>query len=250
MLETFDHGPVREIRMARPPVNALDPSLVAALIAALQKAAAEREAIVLSGREGLFSAGLDVPTLLGLDREQLLDFWRSFFELQETIARSEVPIAAAVTGHSPAAGAVLALYCDYRVMARGEFRIGLNETQVGLIVPRLIQKALTQQVGAHRAERMIVAGALLLPEEAAAAGLVDELADDAAATVAAARSWCERHLALPRHAMLGNRRTMRQPICALFDTLTDADLEAFVNGWFESDTQATLHDLVARLKKK
>jgi len=250
MLETLDHGPVREIRMARPPVNALDPGLTAALESALKEAANERQAVVLSGREGMFSAGLDVPALLELDRGEMMEFWRSFFTLQETIARSEVPVAAAVTGHAPAAGAVMAMYCDYRVMVRGEYRIGLNETMVGLVVPRLIQKALAQQVGAHRAERMIVAGALMLPEGALSAGLVDELADDAGSTVAAALAWCEKHLALPRHAMLGNRRMMRQPICALFDELSDADLEAFVNGWFEADTQSTLHALVARLKKK
>src|SRR6185369_17057957 len=103
--------------------------------------------IVLSGREGMFSAGLDVPTLLQLERDHLRAFWNDFFGLCAALARSSIPVVAAVTGHAPAGGAVLAIMCDYRVMARGPFRIGLNEVQVGLSVPECIQAALRRLVG-------------------------------------------------------------------------------------------------------
>jgi enoyl-CoA hydratase/carnithine racemase len=104
-------------------------------------------ALVLSGSPGLFSAGLDIPVLLQLDRDAMRTFWHGFFGLCAALARSPIPVAAAVTGHSPAGGAVLALFCDYRVMARGEYRIGLNEVQVGLTVPDCIQAALRRLVG-------------------------------------------------------------------------------------------------------
>ncbi|HEY2903521.1 MAG TPA: enoyl-CoA hydratase/isomerase family protein, partial [Polyangia bacterium] len=72
MLETIDHGAVRELRLSRPPVNALDPPLLAALRAGLAGArAAGREAVVLSGAAGRFSGGLDVPFLLTLGREEI-----------------------------------------------------------------------------------------------------------------------------------------------------------------------------------
>jgi len=69
---------------------------------------------------------------------------RDFFGLCGLIACSPIPVVAAVTGHSPAGGAVLSIFCDYRVMARSAdpakpFRIGLNEVQVGLSVPACIQ---------------------------------------------------------------------------------------------------------------
>lgn len=250
MLEVKDHGQVREIRLARPPVNALNPELVAALTRELDRAAGEAGAIVLSGREGMFSAGLDVPALLQLDRQAMSAFWGEFFRLLETVARSPIPIAVAITGHSPAGGAVLSLFCDYRVMADGSFRVGLNETRVGLVVPRVIQQALARLVGDHRAERLIVAGALLNPSEALAVGLVDSLAENPAATLPAAIEWCERHLALPSEAMRGNRSMMRESLCVLFDDLGAVDIEAFVNGWFGEQTQATLHSLVAQLQSK
>lgn len=248
MLEITDRGPVRVIRMARPPVNALNPELVDALIEAVETAGREADAIVLTGREGLFSAGLDVVELMRLDRDGMSRFWCAFFRLLEAYARSPVPIAAAIGGHSPAGGAVMALFCDYRVMAAGNYKIGLNETQVGLVVPPLIQKALVRLVGPHRAERMLVAGAMMGPEGAVQAGLVDAVVEDEA--VEAAVAWCESHLALPRHAMLGNRQLARADLGALFDDFSELGVEAFVTGWFSEPTQATLRQVLARLGKK
>ena len=112
MLQINNHGNVREICLARPPVNALNPELVNLLIRSLREAADECGAVVLSGQDGLFSAGLDVVELVQLDRDGIRNFWRAFFELQETIACSPVPVAAAITGHSPAGGAVMCLMCD------------------------------------------------------------------------------------------------------------------------------------------
>lgn len=250
MIQVTEHGRVRELRLDRPPVNALDPGLVSALTDALNEGYGACSAIVVSGREGLFSAGLDVPELLQLDHAGMAEFFRKFFGLLETIARSPVPVAAAVTGHSPAGGAVVSLFCDYRVMSRGEYVIGLNETQVGLRVPRVIRQALIRLVGAHRAERMIVAGALLSPGQALDAGLVDALSEDPHSAIADAVEWCTAHLALPGRAMLGNRAFMREDLCRHFDTLGEKDIREFVDGWFESETQAVLRAMVERLKKK
>ena len=76
MLETHTHpDQIIELRLNRPPVNALNPPLVAALTEALNKASAEgAQGIVLSGQPGLFSAGLDVPALLQLDRDGMAEF--------------------------------------------------------------------------------------------------------------------------------------------------------------------------------
>ncbi len=248
MLNIIEHGPVREIRLQRPPVNALDPALVDALRDALETAGREADGVVLSGRDGMFSAGLDVPTLLALDSDAMGAFWRAFEALLRTIACMPVPTATAITGHSPAGGAVMALFTDYRVMSRGDYRIGLNETQVGLALPDFIHEALVRLVGAHRAERMIVSGALLSPDQALDHQLVDALADDAEATVTAAVNWCEQLLKLPRRTMLANRATMRRSLTELFEH--ERDEADFLGVWFSDETQATLRALVARLKKK
>lgn len=250
MLETHLHGPIIELRLARPPVNALNPELIAALRQAIEAAPGQgHQAIVLSGHPGLFSAGLDVPTLLGLDRVALLATWRDYFAVLAALARSPIPVVAALTGHSPAGGAVIALYADYRIMADGEYRIGLNEVQVGLVVPEVIQAAFRRLLGAHRAERLLVSGAMITAAEAFAIGLVDELAP-AEAVVAKAIAWCEQHLALPAQAMQLTRRMARADLVALFDDPARLDLEGFADHWFAESTQQVLHGLVARLKAR
>jgi enoyl-CoA hydratase/carnithine racemase len=250
MLEIHDHGAVREIRLVRPPVNALNPALVAALDEALESAAIDAGAVVLSGTDGMFSAGLDVPQLLSLDRAAMGAFWRSFHGLLERIARLPVPIAAAITGHSPAGGAVISLFCDVRFMSRGNFRFGFNETRVGLRLPPPIHGALVRLVGAHRAERLIVSGDLMLPDAAFNAGLLDALADDPAATRGMAIAWSESLLALPRTAMLGNRATLRESLTGLFDDPDRQGHGEFLGVWFSEETQATLRALVAQLKSR
>lgn len=247
MLKLIEHGPVHEIRMDRPPVNALNPELVDRLRESLETAGREADGVVLSGRDGMFSAGLDVPALLALDRAGMGAFWQSFEALLRTIACMPVPTAAAITGHSPAGGAVMALFADYRVMSRGQYRIGLNETQVGLSLPGFIHHALVRLVGDHRAERMIVSGALLSPEQAQGFQLVDALEDDAGATVTAAVNWCTELLRLPRQTMRANRAAMRRSLTTLFEQ--DNDEAAFLSVWFSDETQATLRALAAKLGK-
>ncbi len=138
LIETTDHGDIREIRLARAPVNALNTELCRALIDALNAALDHgTRGIVLAGNPKIFSAGMDVPYLLSLgdNRNALLDAWQAFFGAARTLAESRVPVVAAITGHAPAGGCVLALCCDYRVMARSAdparpFALGLNETKV------------------------------------------------------------------------------------------------------------------------
>ena len=249
MLELHRHGPVHEIRLARPPVNALNPELLAALRRAIESAPADgARGIVLSGGPKVFSGGLDVPGLLTLDRAGLTAAWAAFFAAARAIAASPVPVVAAIAGHSPAGGCVLSLCCDYRVMARGPFRIGLNEVQVGLVAPDAIQHLMRRVVGPYRAERLLVQGALIEAEHALAIGLVDELAEPEQVAVRA-RAWLEDLLRLPSGPMLATRAIARADLVAALAGFSDAELEGFVDGWFAPDTQAALQALVARLKK-
>ncbi len=248
ILESLRHDDILELRLARPPVNALDAELIRALREAVESAAAGgARGVVLSGRPGLFSAGLDVPSLLRLDRAAMQVVWADFFGLLRALAASPIPIVAAVTGHSPAGGAVLSIFCDCRIMARGAYRIGLNETQVGLVVPEVIQAALRRLLGSHRAERLMVAGAMVDAAQAQAIGLVDELID-AEFVVARSLAWLRELLALPPEAMAETRRLARADLVALFDAPGAMDTAHFVDRWFSAEAQQVLGALVAKLK--
>ena len=157
-----NHGPVRELQLNRPPANALSPALIRALREAVDTASEDgAQALVLSGRPGMFSAGLDVPLLVALDRPAVAQVWRDFYSLMQALARSPIPIAAAINGHGPAGGTVLALFCDWRGMAEGNWKIGFNEVQVGIPLPPVILSALRRQVGARQAERLGTGGLVI-----------------------------------------------------------------------------------------
>ncbi|MDV3253919.1 MAG: enoyl-CoA hydratase/isomerase family protein [Lysobacter sp.] len=249
-VEVVTHGAIVELRLARAPVNALDPALCRDLRAAIDAAViGEARGIVLSGGPKVFSAGLDVPYLVGLgeDRAALTAAWQAFFAAARAIATCPVPVAAAITGHSPAGGCVLALCCDYRVMAAGDFRIGLNETQVGLVAPEGIQRLMRRAVGTARAERLLVAGELVEAERALRIGLVDELAPPEE-VAARAIAWLQHLLALPREAMSHTRRIARADMIEALEP-EHIELDRFVEAWYAEGTQAALKALVAKLGK-
>ncbi|WP_368564481.1 enoyl-CoA hydratase/isomerase family protein [Pseudoxanthomonas sp. UTMC 1351] len=255
LIEIVAHGDIREIRLARPPVNALNTELCRALIAALNSAMGEGVlGIVLSGNEKIFSAGMDVPYLMsvGEDRHALMDSWQAFFGAARTLAESRIPVVAAMAGHAPAGGCVLALCCDYRIMARSvdparPFAIGLNETQVGLVVPEGIQRLLRRVVGTYRAERLLVAGEMVPAERALEIGLVDELVDQPDVATRAV-TWLQDLIRLPHHPMLQTRAIARRDLVeAMSPDLIQ--LDRFIDAWHAPDTQAALQALVAKLKK-
>ncbi len=255
MLESHRHDSVLELRLARPPVNALDLGLLRALRTALEDAPRQgARGVVLTGQPGMFSGGLDVPALLQLDRRGIAELWREFFGTCAALACSPIPAVAALTDHSPAGGGVLSIFCDYRVMARSTdaakpFRIGLNEVQVGLVGTAPIQAGLRRLVGSYRAERLMVAGAMIDSEEALRIGFVDELAP-VDVVLPRAHEWLAGLLALPPRAMGETRRIARADLAATFADTARLGVEEFVDGWFSEESQRVLQALVAKLKAK
>lgn len=250
MITTIDHGPIRELRLSRPPANALSPELIAALGEAVVNAPREgARALVLSGSGKLFSGGLDVPVLLPLDRPAIRATWESFYRLMHGLAASPIPVAAAITGHSPAGGAVLAIFCDYRVMAEGDVKIGLNEVQVGIPLPVAILRAFIRLVGPHQAERLCVTGRLIPAAEALRIGFVDELAP-LDQVVPKALAWCQEVLALPPAAMAKTRQDTREDLVRIVEEGLANELDNLAHVWFSEETQTVLHAVVERLTAK
>lgn len=250
MLLTFTHGPTRELRLNRPPVNALSYELMKGLREAIEAAPQNGiRALILSGPPGRFSGGLDVPVLLTYDRAGMAALWREFYALLKAMAGSPIPIAAAITGHAPAGGTVLTLFCDWRVMAEGDFKVGLNEVQIGLPLPPVIFAGLRRLVNTRRAEHLAVRGSLLSPQEALAAGLIDEVAPPDQ-VIDRAVQWCQSLLALPAEAMAITRRQARADLIPYFEQNLESEIEKVTASWWSPETQKALQALAARLGKK
>jgi Delta3-Delta2-enoyl-CoA isomerase len=249
MLDTIRHDDILELRLDRPPANALDQALIASLRRGIEAAPREgARALVVSGAQGMFSGGLDVPSLVGLDHTAITHAWQDFYDLMKALATSPIPVAAAVTGHSPAGGAVIAICSDYRVMAQGDFKIGLNEVRVGIALPPVILQLLRRIVGDRQAERLGVGGLMIDAQEALRVGLVDELAP-VEGVIQVALHWCRTMLELPPNAMATTRRLARAPIAALFAE-PQGEVEQVVRDWGSEETQTALAALIARLRAK
>jgi 3,2-trans-enoyl-CoA isomerase len=250
MILTIDHGAVRELQLNRPPANALSPELIVALKQAVEAAPQDgARALVISGGPGRFSAGLDVPLLLTLDRPAITSLWREFYGLLGALARSPIPIAAAITGHATAGGTALPIFCDCRVAAQGDWKLGLNEVQVGLPLPPVIFAGLRRLVGAHQAERLAVGGLLISPDEAARIGLVDEVVP-LDQVVSRATELSRALLVLPVDAMAATRRRARADLFELFAVPFDLELDQVSATWWSPEAQTTLRVLVDRLARK
>lgn len=240
MIEIIDHSPVRELRLARAPVNALNCALLKELDAAI--AAAEAPAIILSGAAGIFSAGLDVREVTASE-ESARALVMAFGRLQLRLVHSPVPIIAAITGHSPAGGAVIAVLCDYRIMASGEFRIGLNEVQVGLYPGETIYRVLERLVGTRRAAAWLPRGAMLRSDEALAAGLVDECVEPAA-VVPRALALANELIALPPKTYQRTRDLVRRDLRKIFDQPSESVEAMMKDGWVTEETRARMARLL------
>src|SRR5919202_2969862 len=129
------HGDVALVRVDRPPANALDLELLeegSASVADLR--AAEPGAVVIVGREGFFSAGVDLKAVPNLDREGQLGMVDGINRLFLGWYSFPRPVVCAVNGHAVAGGLILALCGDHRVGA-GVGKLGLTELRAGIGYP-------------------------------------------------------------------------------------------------------------------
>jgi enoyl-CoA hydratase/carnithine racemase len=176
MLDISDHDGIRTIQLNRPPVNALNMELLSQLAQAVDQAPNEgAKGIVLAGLPGMFSAGLDLKALQAAGPSGIEEIVEALNNACKSLAKSPVPVAAAISGHAPAGGMVLSLFCDYRVMADGEFSIGLNEVRLKIPIPPLAMVALEQVVGLRNAKIFSNEGDFHTPQQAQEMGLIDEI---------------------------------------------------------------------------
>lgn len=117
-------------------VNAIDPEFLQGLNAGMDFADQNKaRAIVLSGRPGYFSAGLNLKKLPMLAPDAFQAFAYGFGDVCLRLFAYPRPTIALVRGHAMAGGAVLLVACDYRVATQGSYKIGMNESAISLPLP-------------------------------------------------------------------------------------------------------------------
>ena len=186
---TDRQGAVRILTLNRPAVrNALSADLRSALAEALREAADDEDtrAVVLTGAGEAFCAGLDLRELEGMSErsaEENRADSRALADLLLQLATLPKPVVAAVNGPAVAGGAGLVTACDLAVMDRNA-RMGYTEARIGFVAA-LVSVFLVRQVGEKHARDLLLSARLVSAEQAAAMGLVNEVAAPGQALAAA-----------------------------------------------------------------
>jgi enoyl-CoA hydratase len=202
---------VAHVTIANGKANALSFDVLAGLGDALSRAEdageAEVGALLVTGAPGMFSGGFDLKVMRSAP-EAAGKLVTDGGELFSRMYGSQMPIVVACTGHAIAAGALLLLGADARIGARGEFRIGLIETQLGMVLPRWAVELARERLSKRHVQDATVGARIYDPDGAVDAGFLDSVAPPEAladAALAEARRFAD----LPRAAYRGQVRMCR-----------------------------------------
>lgn len=205
--------------------NALSPRLIQGLHEALDGAEKDAKAVAITGRPGRFCGGFDLSVLRDGGPEAGAALVIAGAELYLRFLEYPLPIVVGCTGHALAAGAIALMTADYRVGARGDFRIGMNETAIGMTLPRFALEFARARISRRHFERALVQADLYGPESAVDAGYLDRVVDPEEVP-SAAFAEATRLAALPQPAFRNSKRRAHEDLVAR----VRRDLEADVRG--------------------
>lgn len=240
---------VTVVRLSRG-ANALDEEAIRCVdetFAALERDGAP--ALVLcSAHTSVFSPGLDLKRLDGQPREAIRTVMVRFNALLRRLAVYPAPTVAALTGHAIAGGCLLALACDRRVMARSGARIGLSEVNLGIPVPAGAVTMLLALYQTRAVEQLVLEGDGFGGERAFELGLVERLASPGE-VLADARRLAQHLASRPRSGWATAKQYLRHDLARRMAERDEAELERFLDHWFEAETQDRIGALVASMRR-
>jgi Delta3-Delta2-enoyl-CoA isomerase len=241
-------GNLAILTLSRGKANALNFALVEELCGAVAAAAADdsvRGLVLASNRPRFFSSGFDIREVFGYDREGMSAFFGRFIDLYEGLYHCPKPVVAALSGHTFAGGAILAIACDFRIMAEGDFGFAMNEINLGLALSPTMRSMLMNAAGLVPAREIMLFGEPLTPARALEIGLVRELAP--AEQVRDRAVACARVLAAkPPAAYRAMKRALQEP-GARRDICSDrSTLDQFLDTWFSAEAQEARHTVASK----
>ena len=251
MIKVSQQGQTQILELNRPKVNAIDESLIKALINELDKVESDNsiKGIILTGQEGIFSGGLDIISLYEKDKEYMKSFWGLFSNLLLKIYRYPKLIFTAISGHSPAGGTVISIMTDYRIMSKGNYVIGLNEVAVGLSMPIAIGRVFQSLLGERVAEKMTLTGKLVNPDKALEIGLIDEVIDSGNLlnhSIKTMNEWFK----LPFNKQIESKLSLRNEVIDIMANTIEKENDNFINAWFSDECRITMESIIKKLTKK
>lgn len=176
MIRIEYHNKVAIVKLDRNVTNALNLEFVNELTETLEKVKHDFDVyslVLSSSNEKFFSIGFDIPQLFELSKNDFMVFYKAFNRLCMNLYTFPKLTIAAITGHAVAGGCILALCCDYRFIADGRKKMGLNEIKLGVPIPYPVDCILRQIVGFRNAREIMDTGEFYESEKLLQMGMVD-----------------------------------------------------------------------------
>jgi len=182
-LAARDEGSVRVLSLTRPPGNTLGLSVLAELRAGISAAAADpkvRALVLGSGLPKYFSSGLDLSEIMALPEADRPKAFEALLGCYRALLLAPKPVVGALSGAAILGGWIVAMGCDWRVMAEESGKVALSEIRLGLTpTPALVTRLSALSNDQRVVKEMVLRGKTLRAAEALAAGLVDEVVPEA-----------------------------------------------------------------------
>ena len=167
------------IHFNRPPANSYNRQFLDDLNAAIDEVRWDeslRGAVLVSDlAPKFFSAGADITNFKNSTQQQRVMTVLHAHEILRKIEHTPKVFVAAIQGHTLGGGLEIALACDFRFGAEGEYRLGLPEVGLGLLPGNGGTQRLQRLVGRTRALDMMVTSRQVGPREALDLGILDRL---------------------------------------------------------------------------
>ena len=168
-------GPVAVLKLDDGKANAFSFDFIERFNRALDRAIDEAQAVAIIGRPGLLSGGFDLGVIKSGDEAEITRLVTAGARLMMRLYGHPQPLVVGATGHAVALGAFMLLCADYRVGISGDFKIGLNETAIGLTLPAFGIALAEERLSKRKLTQATIGAVLYDPEDACDTGFLDEV---------------------------------------------------------------------------
>jgi Delta3-Delta2-enoyl-CoA isomerase len=243
-------GDIAILRLDKARGNAIDEALIGDLLRAVPELARDASVsgvLLASAHPKLFSPGLDLVSLVELDRDAMQGFMLSFAEAMGSLYALPKPVVAAVNGAAVAGGCILALTADWRALKRGA-PIGLNEVKVGVPLPWSVATLLKASVSPHSLARVALLGRNFADAEALEVGLADEILEAVGfeqACLARLAEFTEKDAA----ALARTKAYLRDTVVAEMRSREAELLSEWLDSWFSEGTRERIRKIVEGMSR-
>jgi enoyl-CoA hydratase/carnithine racemase len=232
------------VTLNRPPMNAINETLMRDLNAALSELQADdavRSLIITGAGDRIFCAGADLGSAFTGDIAAFLRFGNSVIR---RIERFPKPVIAAINGHALGGGCEIAMGCHIRIL-RESARMGQTESNLGIIPGYGGTQRLPRLIGRGLALEHLILGTQIPAAECHRIGLVNRLSKEGE-TLADAKALCRELGKRPPVATRLIIEAVDDGLLAPIDQAIEIEIRAFVQSLKTDDASEGIQAFFAK----